>query len=117
MPIEQLAIKKEILPQKNITLFHLTGNLDAHTFELLQDALNEAFSAGRYNILLNVSEVPYMSSAGAGVLIGGFTEAENNGGKLVIYGMRSEVRNVFSTLGILDFFPVFDDRNSAVEAV
>jgi len=115
MPIDQLSTTVESLPGK-ITCIRLSGNLDAHTFEVLQDLLTDNFEKGCFKIILDVSEVPYMSSAGAGVLIGGLTEAENKGGKLIVLGMRAEVKNVFATLGILDFFATVDDRASAIAA-
>jgi anti-anti-sigma factor len=116
MANDQLAITTEILPEKQITLMRLTGNLDAHSFEQLQETLTATFDKKRSNILLDLSDVPYMSSAGAGVLIGAFAEAERLGGKLVIYGPRTSVHQVFNVLGIADVFTIVFDRPSAIAA-
>ncbi len=116
MANEQLAISAELLPEKRITLIRLTGNLDAHSFEQLQETLTTTFEKKRCNILLDLSDVPFMSSAGAGVLIGGYAEAERLGGKMVIYGPRPSVHQVFKVLGIADVFTIVYDRPTAIAA-
>lgn len=116
MPSDQLSITSETLPDMRVVLFRLTGPLDAHSFELLQETLTASFENGRHNILLDLSDVPYMSSAGAGVLIGALAEAERLGGKLVLYGLKPGVLQVFKVLGIADIFVLADDRASALAA-
>lgn len=116
MPADQLNITVELLPEKRITLIRLSGNLDAHSFEQVQETLTATFEKNRSNILLDLSDVPYMSSAGAGVLIGGLSEAERLGGKMVLYGLKPGVHQVFKVLGIADIFVMVNDRASAVAA-
>ena len=116
MPSDQLSITTESLPEKRIVLFRLSGHLDAHSFEQLQEVLTATFEKGRHNILLDMSDVPYMSSAGAGVLIGALAESERLGGKLVLMNLKPSVRNVFNMLGIAEIFSLVDDRQAGIAA-
>ena len=115
MPLD-FAVTIETLPEKGIMWVRLSGNLDAHTFEQVQEVVSDAFAKGKKKILLDMSDVPYMSSAGAGVLIGSLSEADNAGGKLVIYGLRESVLQVFNTLGITEMFTLTTSREAAIAA-
>lgn len=47
-----------------ITIFHIKGDIDGNTYEQLQAQANESFQSGTRHLLLDLSEVPYISSAG-----------------------------------------------------
>lgn len=59
----EIAISQE-QARVPVTVLHLTGNLDAASYEQLQSRANELIQVGTRNILLDLSGVPYMSSAG-----------------------------------------------------
>ena len=47
-----------------VTVFRIKGEIDVRTYEQLQDQSQEAFKAGMRNLLLDLSEVTYISTAG-----------------------------------------------------
>jgi len=47
-----------------VTIFHIVGDISAKTFSQLQTQAKEAHDSGVRNLLLDLSEVPYVSSAG-----------------------------------------------------
>ena len=47
-----------------VTVLHLTGDLDGNTYEQLQKKADEVFQSGARYILLDLSQVPFVSSAG-----------------------------------------------------
>jgi anti-anti-sigma factor len=47
-----------------VTVYHLKGVIGAHTYERLETQAAEDFANGMRNLLLDLSEVTYMSSAG-----------------------------------------------------
>ncbi len=55
-----------------VTVFHVTGDLDGSTYEPLQAQIEQAAQAGARNVVLDMAEVPYMSSAGIRLLNGAF---------------------------------------------
>jgi ABC-type transporter Mla MlaB component len=56
-----------------VTVFHITGEIDADTFEQLQAKAQEAFQAGTRKLLLDLSEVTFISSFGLRALHDIFT--------------------------------------------
>jgi len=47
-----------------VTVFHIHGDINVTTYEQLQQQAREAFDAGTRNLLLDLAEVTYISSAG-----------------------------------------------------
>jgi hypothetical protein len=47
-----------------VTVLKLTGDLNAATYEQFQKEAKKAIDAGTHNLLVDLSGVPYMSSAG-----------------------------------------------------
>ncbi len=47
-----------------VTVIRLTGELNVNTYNLLQDKAREAFDAGMHDLVIDLSGVPYVSSAG-----------------------------------------------------
>jgi len=47
-----------------VTVFHMQGKIDTNTYEQLQNKADEAYRNGTRNLLLDLSEVDYVSSAG-----------------------------------------------------
>ena len=80
------------------------GFLDANTFEDFDRSLNRLFEDSIYKVAVDFSGLKYVSSAGAGVLIGASSIARENGGEIVIVGAKGEVNEVFELLGINRLF-------------
>lgn len=47
-----------------VTVFHIVGDVDTNTYQQLQARAEQAHSAGAGNIVLDLSQVGYVSSAG-----------------------------------------------------
>jgi len=47
-----------------VTVFHVKGDIDMASFERLQTEAREAVEAGTRDLVIDLTEVPYMSSAG-----------------------------------------------------
>jgi anti-sigma B factor antagonist len=100
-----------------VELIRVSGFLDAHTFEKLEESINNLFSQGRYKVVVDLSSVNYISSAGAGVFIAALSESEENGGKVVLVSPTKGVLDVFDLLGLTQLFSIASDRQEAVAAV
>ncbi len=47
-----------------VTVFKVKGNVDSATYQQLEAQARQAFEGGMKNLLLDLSEAPYVSSAG-----------------------------------------------------
>lgn len=96
-----------------VTLIALKGFLDAHTFEQLDEAIQEIFDGGCANLIADLSGVEYISSAGAGVFIGSLAQASEMDGKIVLLNPTDTVREVFDLLGLSAIFTIVDSLGDA----
>lgn len=51
-----------------VTVFHIKGDLDSSTYQQAQAQIEQAIHAGSRDIVLNLAEVGYLSSAGIRML-------------------------------------------------
>jgi anti-anti-sigma factor len=51
-----------------VTVFHINGDLDSTTYQQAQAHIDQAVQAGAHDIVLDLSKVGYLSSAGIRVL-------------------------------------------------
>lgn len=99
-----------------IDLITVSGSLDAHSFEEFETAVNNLFAQGRFKIIVDMANLDYISSAGAGVFIAAHTEAEENGAKLVLLSPTKTVAEAFDILGLTEVFSTAKDREEAMAA-
>ena len=71
------------------TLCQPVGELDAYTVGQFREALGELSSQPR--VLIDLSEVPFMDSAGLGALIGGIRRAREADGEVAVACSRPRV--------------------------
>ena len=100
-----------------IALVEASGQLDADTYRVLEAKLRELLSRGRNKLVLKLDQLEYISSAGAGVLIGAAASARERGGNLVLLDPHPHVREVFDYLGLSQMLAVAEDRESALAAL
>jgi len=83
--------------QDKITL-KVCGRLDTTTAPQLEEELGDEMN-GRKEIILDFTELEYISSAGLRVLLSVHKTMKKQGGKLIVRNVNEEVREVFVITG------------------
>lgn len=109
-----LTIDKKLI-SKGAVLLQLKGALDAHTFDRLGTMMEELLKQGQAKIVLDLNDVEYMSSSGAGVIITLLPKAQAQQGNIVLLNPTDQVHQVLSLLGITDLVPVELSQAAAME--
>jgi len=99
--------------KEGMVLIKVSGYIDAHTFEELENEIQSKFSAKQFKIIVDLADVPYISSAGAGVFIGAFPQAQENDGSIALLNPSKNVLDVFELLGLTEIFSISKDLESA----
>jgi anti-anti-sigma factor len=68
----------------------------------------------RRSLVLDMSKVEYLSSAGLRAILSLGKQTQAGGGKLVLCGLSGVVREIFAISGFLNLFPVADTLLRAV---
>jgi anti-sigma B factor antagonist len=80
----------------------------------LDHALKDVNERGRHNIVLDLSGVNYMSSAGLLSLVAKLIQCKKRGGDMRIANPSERVSVVLSLAGLDSLFQVYPDKTSAV---
>ena len=95
-----------------VAVFEVEGHLDSVTSSTMENRLKEV--ADRCdNIVVDLTEVSYISSGGWGIFVGEVKRLRERKGDIVLVGMTSEVYDVFELLGFSDIFESFADSGAA----
>ena len=97
-----------------VEILTLIGELDAHTATELDAAISRCLQNGRTRIVVDGTGLEYISSAGLGVFLGHIDEIREQGGDLIICGLRARVLDVFDLLGLPMLFRILDAEEQAI---
>lgn len=97
------------------TICRPVGELDAYTVTNFREALSELATKPR--VVIDLSEVPFMDSAGLGALIGGIRRARENGGEVAVACSRSTLTRLLHTTGFDRIVPVTETVDDALAAL
>lgn len=110
----QLSVEKAG-SNSNISVIKVGGYIDTTTSSELEHALNTLLKAGSYNIIIDLGNVDYVSSAGWGIFISEIKGIRENGGDLKLVKMIPEVYEVFELLEFHYILKAFDTLEEAVK--
>jgi anti-sigma B factor antagonist len=94
----------------------LEGEIDLHVSPNLTAALNRMIDKKPKQLVVDLSRVTYIDSAGLAALIDGMQKIEAYGGKLALAGLQETVRSIFEIARLDQVFRIFPDVNAALAA-
>ena len=100
---------------KRVTLVAPVGRIDHQTAPALQKTLDDLINNGHFKIVIDMSGVSYISSAGLRVLLGARKAVKRwNRGDLRLSGLQPYVKDTMELVGFTRIFSIFDDPIEAV---
>ena len=106
----------EVRKAKDVVIVDLQGKLLAGVGdEILRSVVNELLAEGWKKILLNLSEVTAIDSAGTGELVASLKISERFGAKVKLLNLHERVRKSLHLSALLPVFEVFDDEAAALQ--
>lgn len=111
-----LTINSEVL-EEGLVLVAPAGPIDHRTYESLEKTLARLSDDGVTRMILDLSGVTYICSAGMGTLFWWMTEAETeDDGAFILCNLSKMVREVFVAVGLMELFTIADSRENALKA-
>jgi anti-sigma B factor antagonist len=103
-------------PEENpdVSVLSVQGYVDTTTSAELEESLKRLLKKGRYNIVIDLGGVNYISSAGWGIFISEIKSIRENGGDLKLASMIGDVYEVFE---LLEFQTILQSYDTVEEAV
>ena len=94
----------ETYNEDNIILV-ISGRIEAINSDELQNAILKAFQRNK-NVILDMNDVPYISSAGLRALLIGMKTANSKGGKFLLINCSAAVKEIIRVTGLDRMFSV-----------
>jgi len=112
---EGVKIETKIIDDSaHLMLVSVTGYVDQANCHLLQKTINTCINDEYYNLVFNLQQLVYMSSAGWGVLIGEIKRFRESGGDIKLANMGPEIYEIYQ---MLEFYHIISEFPSIEEAV
>lgn len=98
------------------TVVEIVGELDASTAPTAQQHIL-LLAKGGGTIVLDMSGVTFMSSAGLRLLLLLYRQVAADGGRLVLAGLSEQLQDTMSMTGFLNFFSAYDSVDAGLKAL
>ncbi|RMD49859.1 MAG: anti-sigma factor antagonist [Ignavibacteria bacterium] len=106
--------KVETKSLDSVSVLMLYGYLDAHTAPDLEDAFNKLIENNRFKVVINFSNLNYISSAGLGVFMAYVETMRENKGDIKFSNLKPDVYNIFDLLGFPMLYEFYNEESEAV---
>ena len=100
---------------EKVSVVYLKGYLDAHTAQDFEQALQALVDEDRVQIVVNLADLTYISSAGLGVFMGFIEDIRKKKGDIKLAEPNEKVYRVFDLLGFPVLYEIFQKESEAIE--
>ena len=101
----------------DVVIVKLSGRLDSSTAQPAEESFAGVLAGGPQHLAIDMSHLEYISSAGLRVLLVVAKKVQQAKGKVVLFGLVRNVREVFSISGFDRIFAIQSDMAAAIAAV
>lgn len=101
--------------ENEVVLVEVEGEIDAHTARTLDTTLNEVLAQGHNRLVLDASQMGFISSAGLRAIMFAQREASQQGGQVRVCGLNAQARRIFEMAGLDEVLQLSNNRQEAME--
>ena len=98
----------------NVTIVEVKGRIDSNSAKTFGDALANLIKTGRAQLVVDLKNIIYVSSAGFRALLLAGRAAEEQHGNIALCIVSSEVQRLFDLAHFTDLFPIYSSREEGV---
>jgi anti-sigma B factor antagonist len=99
---------------KRVAVVTVKGRVDSSNAGEFDKKLQDLINEGSANIILDMGEVEYMSSAGLRAVVSALREAKKKRGDVRLAAPSARVAEVFELAGLRPLFTTYDNLTTAV---
>jgi anti-anti-sigma factor len=104
----------QISEHKRVSVITVSGRIDGSTAGEFEAVLTGVTEEGNKNIIIDMSDVDFVSSAGLRVLVNTRKAVNSAGGKILLAEPSQQVVDTLDIAGLDVLFEQFDDRETAI---
>lgn len=101
----------------DIVIIAVKGKLDVFTSPALEEKLRGLIEAGEKQLVVDLSEVDYISSSGLEAFLVGAKKGHEVGGQLALCGLKDHIRQIFDVTHFSSIFSIYPSQEEAINAI
>jgi anti-anti-sigma factor len=101
--------------ENNIMVLEVKGEVDAYTAQDLNKTLIDLLSQGHHRIVMDVSKMVFITSAGIRAILYAHREAVQLGGEVRLIGPTDQVRRIFEITGFFELMQITDRLQESID--
>jgi len=110
-------MKVNVRTEGEVTLIDLNGKITIGEGDvILREAIEKVLKTGATKILLNLSKISYMDSAGIGELVACYKRSREKGGELKLLNPSGKVADLLQLTKLEEIFETFRDEATALKS-
>jgi anti-sigma B factor antagonist len=100
----------------DVNIVEVSGDIDGNTAPLVQEQVL-ALAVPGSKVILDMTGVEFMSSAGLRVMVLLYRNITDNNGQIVLVGLCAELQDTMSATGFLKFFTLCSTIDEALQVM
>jgi serine/threonine-protein kinase RsbW len=109
-----LTLKESPSTQPDVTIVRVAGTLDISTLPQFESFLRRLRDSGRVKIVVDLSQLEYISSSGLGSFLGTVDPFRLAGGDLIFVRLTERVQKIFKVVGFTRLLTLMADEDEAL---
>ncbi len=107
---------KEVKNNKAI-IIEIDGRLDTTNFGQLEKKTLQHIEAGNTKIIVDCSEMDYVSSSGLRIFLMALKKITALKGKFLLCGLQENIREIFEISGFTSIFNIYNNQEDALKSL
>jgi anti-sigma B factor antagonist len=110
-----MSVKVTIQEVDGVSVVGLNGRIVLGEESVaMREAVKSLMAAGKKKVVLNMSNVTYIDSAGLGMLVAAYISANHQGASIRLCALGSKFHEVLQITRLLTVFDVYDTQVAAI---
>ena len=112
-----MSMNIEAVRMENAVVLKLAGRMDVETTEEFDMACERLLHDGDTRVVVDLTELKYISSAGLGSILRFAKKIEAKGGAVPLCGLKGFVKEVFEVTNLITAFKVYENAEAACRSL
>ncbi len=100
--------------RENILILRVIGRLDSSTSKTMEERLLSVIDSGEGRLVIELSQLDYISSAGLRVFLLAAKRMGNTNGRMILCSLKDAVKQVFDIAGFSSFLTLAGSTEEAI---
>ncbi len=110
--LKAMDINLEMIENWTCAILH--GAFIVSNTEKMHQIINEVSEIEASNLVIDITDVPFMDSSAIGVLFAGYKILQKHSGQLAIYGANEVIMDVFKAVQLSKHVKVYQNRGDFI---